>query len=297
MGRIPVGVVGYLDSVARSENHSSSSTSSSSSRSTAGNERPCGAVSEAPPHQMHESRALGISINATQCEHAHLAGAGSLLPAWRQVAEILAPLCHQVLPTFLCCYYKAFIAPDVVAQKHWQNDLFCYLMLQKGLQSGLRIALLLHGPSGCGKTTAVRAAAAALGLHVIPFSCHEFNGQADTVAANAVRAAFRSALNFSPAVLLLQDFAALSDAASGAPSGQQSHVSPTPILLIVHLPKASNIMWRHWCRRHAGCSLKASQCTVRVHRGVLHAVGYPCAESAANGHGGEGGFGGLCQHC
>lgn len=102
----------------------------------------------------------------------------------------------------------------------WQNDLWSCMMLQKGLQNGLRIAILLHGPSGSGKSTTVRAAAAALGLHVIPFSCHEFSGQADTVAASAVKAAFRSTRHFSPAVLLLQDFAALSDAASGAPSGQ-----------------------------------------------------------------------------
>ncbi|BDA49160.1 Peroxisomal biogenesis factor 6 [Coccomyxa sp. Obi] len=173
---IPVGVVGFLDSVAGSEDHSSSSN-------TAGSERPRGAVSETPPLQVHESRSLGISIDATQQERAHLAGVGSLLPAWRQVAEILAPLCHQ-----------------------------------KGLETGLRTALLLHGPSGSGKSTTVHAAAAALGLHVIPFSCHEFSGQADTVAASAVRAAFRSARYFSPAVLLLQDFAALLDA-SGAPSG------------------------------------------------------------------------------
>ncbi len=141
------------------------------------------------------------------------------------------------------------------------------LMLQKGLESGLRIALLLHGPSGSGKNTAVSAAAAALGLHVIPFSCHEFSGQADTVAASAVRAAFRSARSFSPAVLLLQDFAALSDAASGSPSGQQSHPASLvflkfPFMPILRLPWGQHIMLRHWCRRHASCSIKASHCTV-----------------------------------
>ena len=49
--------------------------------------------------------------------------------------------------------------------------------MQSGEDAGLRVALLLTAPSGGGKATAVRGAAAALGLHVVPFSCHELAGQ------------------------------------------------------------------------------------------------------------------------
>ncbi|KAK9918621.1 hypothetical protein WJX75_005422 [Coccomyxa subellipsoidea] len=120
------------------------------------------------------------------------------------IAHLLAPLCHQ-----------------------------------RGLQAGLRVALLLHGPSGSGKSTAVHAAAAALGLHVIPYSCHDFNGQADAVAASAVRAAFRSARTFAPAILLLQDFGALSDALSGAPSGNMRQRTA----ISIGAPQVPNVQW------------------------------------------------------
>ena len=170
-----------------------------------------------------ESRPLGITADAAWREHAHLAGVGSLLPAWRQIAQLLAPLCHQVCQAVCCTLLGATKFPakeNVAIATHRQvAEVQGCAVLQRGLQAGLRVSLLLHGPSGSGKSTAVRAAAAALGLHVIPYSCHEFSGQADTVAATAVRAAFRSARTFSPVVLLLQDIGALSDALSGAPSG------------------------------------------------------------------------------
>ncbi len=103
-----MGAVGFLVSVAGSEVHSSNSSS------TAGSEGPPSATSDAAPVQMHESRSLGISIDATQHEHAHLAGVGLLLPAWRQVADILAPLCHRVppLPIFLCRSAIGLIAAE-----------------------------------------------------------------------------------------------------------------------------------------------------------------------------------------
>ena len=43
---------------------------------------------------------------------------------------------------------------------------------------GLRAALLLVGPAGSGRTTAATAAAAALGLHLIPFNCHDLTSAA-----------------------------------------------------------------------------------------------------------------------
>lgn len=92
----------------------------------------------------------------------------------------------------------------------------------------------MHGPSGSGKSTAAHAAAAALGLHVVPYSCHEFNGQADQVAASALRAAFQGARSFAPAVLLLQDFAALSDGNAPGRSHGPCHM-PNLVLYQVSL--------------------------------------------------------------
>ena len=98
--------------------------------------------------------------------------------------------------------------------------------LQSGRDAALRVALLLHGPSGSGRATAARAAAAALGLHVVPFSCHELGGGpqqqppqqqqgGEGTAVAALRAAFEAAAQFAPALLLLQDFEVLAEAAPG----------------------------------------------------------------------------------
>lgn len=40
------------------------------------------------------------------------------------------------------------------------------------------MALLLAGPAGSGRTTAATAAAAALGLHLVPFNCHDLTSAA-----------------------------------------------------------------------------------------------------------------------
>lgn len=39
---------------------------------------------------------LGIHPLAVLQEHPHLAGVGTLQPAWRRIAQLFAPLCHQV---------------------------------------------------------------------------------------------------------------------------------------------------------------------------------------------------------
>jgi hypothetical protein len=101
---VPVGAVGFADSVERS-NHQSCSSSSSSIHTETGGSNGNDIHSESPDNvpgscslQTHTSRLLGVSADAGWCQHAHLPGVGSLLPAWRQIAHLLAPLCHQVLP-------------------------------------------------------------------------------------------------------------------------------------------------------------------------------------------------------
>ena len=44
------------------------------------------------------------------------------------------------------------------------------------------MALLLAGPAGSGRTTAATAAAAALGLHLVPFNCHDLTSAAGGMA-------------------------------------------------------------------------------------------------------------------
>ena len=86
-------------------------------------------------------------------------------------------------------------------------------MLLQGAEAGtVCVSVLLHGPSGCGKSTAVSAAAAALGLNVVPYSCHDFIGQSDAAVAMTVKAALENAQEFAPAVLYLEDFSALCSA-------------------------------------------------------------------------------------
>jgi len=82
---------------------------------------------------------LGVHATAAWHPAPGLPGVcGPLLPSWRGVARTVAPLLHPA-------------AVDVP----------------------VRAALLLHGPRGSGKQTAARAAAAALGMHCISWSCLE----------------------------------------------------------------------------------------------------------------------------
>ncbi|KAK9866141.1 hypothetical protein WJX84_005323 [Apatococcus fuscideae] len=135
-----------------------------------------------------DGQVLGESLAAAWQSSPCLPGLASLLPAWREVAALLAPLVH-----------------------HGSRG------------RGLRAALLLVGPAGSGRTTAATAAAAALGLHLIPFNCHDLTSaagpQAQSKAVNlALRTAGETAADFSPALLLLRNFEALASSASGDPT-------------------------------------------------------------------------------
>ena len=84
------------------------------------------------------------------------------------------------------------------------------------------MAVLLLGPRGSGRSTAVRAATAALGIHLVPFSCHDLKGQTDAETATALRASLEAAQEYAPVVLVLRHFEVLAESASGASQGQIS---------------------------------------------------------------------------
>ena len=89
--------------------------------------------------------------------------------------------------------------------------------IQASTTVAVRTALLLHGTPGSGKATAVRAAAAALGLHTIPYGCAGLHG-GDRQTAPLLRAAYEAAESFAPAVLLLTGFEAVAGSAAEAAS-------------------------------------------------------------------------------
>ena len=102
------------------------------------------------------------------------------------------------------------------------------------------------GPAGCGKSTAVSATAAALGLNVIPYSCHEFVGQSDAAVVMAIRTAFENAQEFAPAILFLKDLSALCSAeqAQSSASGD-SGIAMSPTICWSQLTLQSIIVHRH----------------------------------------------------
>ena len=85
----------------------------------------------------------------------------------------------------------------------------------------LQVAALMLGPRGSGRATAVRAATAALGIHLVPFSCHDLKGQTEAHSATALKGALEAAQQFAPAVLLLRHFEVLAESAAGSNQGQQ----------------------------------------------------------------------------
>ncbi len=88
----------------------------------------------------HSTRPLlGTHASAAQHPCPGLAGiSGPLQPIWRQLAAIVAPLLHP-----------------------------------SSLEVDVRVSVLLHGPRGSGKQTAAKAAAAALGMNFVSWSCHD----------------------------------------------------------------------------------------------------------------------------
>lgn len=140
------------------------------------------------------SDVVGATAAAASAAAPVLPPAGPLLPAWRQLAQLLASALHP--------------ASAVVP---------------------LRLAVLLHGPSGSGKRTAAAAAAAAVGCHAVSLSCHDVKaaaGAAERHTFEGVRAAFGTAADYAPAVLLLRELSVLGDASShGGSASAQSYTA------------------------------------------------------------------------
>ena len=135
---------------------------------------------------------LGAHAAAAAAATPLLPAVGPLLQPWRELAQLLASVLH----------------PAAVGVP-------------------LRLAVLLHGPSGCGKRTAVAAAAAAVGCHLVSLSSHDVKaaaGAAERHTFEGLRAAFGAAAEYAPAVLLLRQFSVLGDASShGGSASASSH--------------------------------------------------------------------------
>lgn len=98
-----------------------------------------------------------------------------------------------------------------------------FIVLQDSAGLALQVSVLLVGPRGSGRSTAVRAATAALGIHMVPFSCHDLKGQTDSQTATALKASLEAAQEFAPVVLLLRHFEVLSESPQGASQGDPPH--------------------------------------------------------------------------
>lgn len=156
------------------------------------------AAASAPPmssngssmQQASSSSILGAHAAAAAASHPLLPPAGLLLPAWRQLAELLASVLHPA-----------------------------------ALGLPLRLALLVHGPAGSGKRTAAAAAATAVGCHLVSLSCHDVKAVAGAVERHTfegLRTAFAAAADYAPAVLLLRHLSVLGDGSSHGGSGSSS---------------------------------------------------------------------------
>lgn len=97
--------------------------------------------------------------------------------------------------------------------------------MQDSAALALQVSVLLLGPRGSGRSTAVRAATAALGIHLVPFSCHDLKGQTDSQTATALKASLEAAQEFAPVVLLLRHFEVLSESPQGASQGECSYTT------------------------------------------------------------------------
>jgi hypothetical protein len=90
-------------------------------------------------HLQQQRPLLGVHADAAWHPAPGLPGVcGPLLPSWREVAALVAPLLHP-----------------------------------KGWDVNVRLAVLLEGPTGSGKATAAHAAAAALGMQSISWSARD----------------------------------------------------------------------------------------------------------------------------
>ncbi|KAA6429814.1 MAG: peroxisome biogenesis 6-like [Trebouxia sp. A1-2] len=137
--------------------------------------------------QASRGRQVGVHANAAWDPNPELAGCGPLLPSWRQLADLFLPLLHR----------------DSSAL-------------------ALQVAVLLLGPRGSGRGTAVRAAAAAVGIHFVPFSCHDLKGQTDAETATALKASLEAAQGYAPVVLMLRHFEVLAESPNGASPAERA---------------------------------------------------------------------------
>lgn len=104
-------------------------------------------------------------------------------------------------------------------------------LVQDSAALALQVSVLLLGPRGSGRATAVRAATAALGIHLVPFSCHDLKGQSDSQTATALKASLEAAQGFAPVVLLLRHFEVLAESPQGASQGEcQWPTVPTVVI-------------------------------------------------------------------
>jgi peroxin-6 len=123
----------------------------------------------------------------------------------------------------------------------------------------LRLAILLKGPAGVGKRSVVAAAAAALGMRLVTYNCHELapsgggcarraaglcmqarlcgltwrtaRDRSDGKTASAIAGSFKAAAGYAPSVLLLRRFGALtSGAPGGAPDAGAAGAKVAPLL-------------------------------------------------------------------
>ena len=145
------------------------------------------------------------------CVSAGCQPAGAVLGCQPAEAPAHSPCC---LP--LCVPLQA------VSQLNLQPllPLLSGMHLQAASQLKLQLAVLLHGPDGSGKMTAISAAAAALGVNVVPFNCHEMRAESGAKTATALRAVCESAQQFSPALLVLQHLQVLAKPPAGSGGGE-----------------------------------------------------------------------------
>lgn len=128
--------------------------------------------------------------------------------------------------------------------------------LQDSAALALQVAVLLLGPRGSGRSTAVRAAAAALGIHFVPFSCHDLKGQTDAETATALKASLEAAQGYAPVLLMLRHFEVLAESPNGATPGQKrkSHATINTTVLTIMFQTEILLFFCEW-RVEAGSFL------------------------------------------
>ena len=102
---IPVGAEAYsttstLQPSHRTNGHADSSSPTDGEAACNGSMTGESGTSTAVP-DAPAAASLGRAVDAAGCEPAMLEGVGALLPAWREVARLIAPMCHQVRSGFL----------------------------------------------------------------------------------------------------------------------------------------------------------------------------------------------------